>query len=102
MLRLVSSTGLLLALLAFIAAAPPLNDKICDATEVFLNTTVPWNNVDATVEMGEPNPGPGTDGYFGGCESQDGWCNDTEDNEPGVQRSIWYKFTATSDCDYFH
>jgi hypothetical protein len=79
-------------------AAAPLNDNICDATEVFLNTTVPWDNLNATAEMGEPNPGPGTDVDFGDCFSQDGWCNGTEDNEPGVQNSIWYKFTATSDC----
>jgi hypothetical protein len=77
-------------------AAAPLNDNICDATEVFLNTTVPWDNFDATEEMGEPNPGPGTDGD--GCNSQNGWCNITDSNEPGVQSSIWYKFTATSNC----
>jgi hypothetical protein len=106
MLRQVSPTGLLLALLVFVQAldetgvlaAAPLNDNVCDATEVFLNTTVPWDNLNATAEMGEPNPGPGTDVDFGGCLSQDGWCNITEDNEPGVQNSIWYKFTATSDC----
>jgi hypothetical protein len=79
---------------------PPTNDNICNATEVILtkNTIVPWNNVDATAEMGEPSPGPGTDVDFGGCESQDGWCNFTDINEPGVQSSIWYKFTATSSC----
>jgi hypothetical protein len=59
---------------------------------------VPWNNIDATAEVGEPNPGPGTDVDFRGCESQDGWCNVTDINEPGVQSSIWYKFTATSSC----
>jgi hypothetical protein len=60
---------------------------------------VPWNNVDATVEVDEPNPGPGTDVDYGGCLSQDGWCNDvTGSNEPGVQNSVWYKFTAPSDC----
>jgi hypothetical protein len=47
--------------------------------------------------MGEPNPGPGTDGGDG-CNSQDGWCNFTYINEPGVQSSIWYKFKATSHC----
>jgi hypothetical protein len=60
------------------------------------DTSVPWNNADATVEMGEPNPGPGTDGD--GCNSQDGWCNITDSNEPGVQSSVWHKFTATSNC----
>jgi hypothetical protein len=59
---------------------------------------VPWDNFDATVEMGEPNPGPGTDGDDNGCNSQDGWCNITDYNEPGVQSSIWYTFKATSNC----
>jgi hypothetical protein len=75
--------------------APPANDDACDATPLMLDEVEAFNNFVATVQPGEPSPGPGT-GNSGSCNSQDGWCS----FETGVQNSLWFSFTPAVDGCY--
>jgi hypothetical protein len=71
---------------------PPANDDACDAIALSLNTPEIVDNLGATVQPGEPNPGPGSDG----CISTDGWCP----FETDVDNSVWYTIDIPEDGCY--
>lgn len=65
---------------------PPANDDVCNAINLEVNVPETVNNLGATVQMGEPSPGPGSDPSAGSCNSDDGWCS----FETSVNNSVWY------------
>ncbi len=66
---------------------PPVNDDVCDALPVSIDSTTPFDNTFALAQAGEVSPGGGTDG-ISSCNSQDGWCS----FETGVDNSVWFTF----------
>ncbi|HMQ49740.1 MAG TPA: proprotein convertase P-domain-containing protein [Saprospiraceae bacterium] len=77
---------------------PPANDDACDAIALTLNVADTVNNLGATVQTGELDPGIGSGADP--CDSQDGWCNFSGDGEPGLDNSVWFTFTPAADGCY--
>ncbi|MBC7771113.1 MAG: tyrosinase family protein [Pyrinomonadaceae bacterium] len=71
-----------------IGTRPP-NDDPCRAIHVDMGDHAEFELFCATAQPGEVTPGAGS-GPQGGCYSHDGWCRD----DPEVQNSVWYTFTA--------
>ncbi|MEN0003633.1 MAG: hypothetical protein AAF798_05805, partial [Bacteroidota bacterium] len=72
---------------------PPDNDNVCDATPLAFDELTEFSNVAATVEPGEPSPGPGS-GPNDSCLSDDGWCEE----EVVVDNSVWFTFISPVEC----
>jgi hypothetical protein len=66
------------------------NDDICSAQLISIGVLTSFDNTCATVEAGEPAPGPGSGPSS--CDSQDGWCS----FETGLQNTVWFTFTVPS------
>lgn len=62
------------------------NDRVCNATEVLLNSTVEVSTEGANVSPGEVSPSTN-----GSCTASENfaWCGDD-----GVDNSVWYSFVA--------
>ena len=74
--------------LSITCESPITNDDACDAEALTVGVLTDLDNTGATVQPGEPSPGPGTTGSS--CNSTDGWCS----FETDVDNSIWYTFVA--------
>ncbi|MEP7264586.1 MAG: hypothetical protein ABI772_08810 [Bacteroidota bacterium] len=77
---------LLLLACARASAQAPANDNACNATVINLGVNSPFNNTNATSQLGDPAIPAGT------CTAQGNWCS----GEPAPQAShtVWFKFTV--------
>lgn len=67
----------------------PFSDDVAGAGELQIGVIAGLDNVNATPEASEPNPGAGTGADS--CNSQDGWCSG---EPPSIQNSLWAWLTA--------
>ncbi len=66
----------------------PANDEIADAILLSYGKSILYNNICATIEIGEPVP------PFTSCTSQLSWCDEYGTGEDIVENSVWFKFVA--------
>lgn len=69
-----------------VKAQVPVNDNACNAITISLGLNIPFTNVNATTQTGEPAIPTGT------CTAQGNWCSG--ESSPQVQHSVWFKFTV--------
>ena len=69
----------------FISACPSFE-------ELSFGNNGPYSSLGATVGVNEVVPPAGS--VNDGCQTQDGWCNYNQSNEPGIQATTWYTFIA--------
>jgi len=73
----------------FKVAPRPVNDDVCNSTELKMGYNGLFTNLMATVQNGEPAPKEGD------CNTPLQWCI-----EGGLQNSVWFNFTPSKTAAY--